>query len=75
MVAFSEVYRGTLKNQRKNLLKPSLDLTGTTVIVTGANAGLGKEVTTKLALMNPSKVVRASFMCMYDGRAKSGCRS
>lgn len=43
------------------LEEPSVDLSGATVIVTGANAGLGKELAAKLAAMNASKVV--SVVC------------
>lgn len=34
-----------------------LDLSGKTVIVTGANAGLGKESAKKFAAMNPARLV------------------
>jgi hypothetical protein len=53
MVSLSDIWNATLKGQRKTLPHTSVDLSGTIAIITGSNAGLGKEVAAKLASMNP----------------------
>lgn len=51
------IWQATLKGAKTDLPHPDVDLAGTTVIVTGSNAGLGKEVAIKLAAMKPAKLV------------------
>lgn len=42
-----------------NIEAPVLDLSGKVLLVTGANAGLGKESVRQLALMKPAKIIMA----------------
>ncbi|KIJ25765.1 hypothetical protein M422DRAFT_55811 [Sphaerobolus stellatus SS14] len=48
-----------IKDQFKNLPLVTTDLTGKTVIVTGANTGLGFEIAKHFARMKPSKLILA----------------
>lgn len=57
LASLYDYYTVYLKGQYSTLLEPSVDLSGATVIVTGANAGLGKELAAKLAAMNATKLV------------------
>lgn len=47
-------WRAFYNGVKTNIPNPHVDLVGTTVIVTGSNAGLGKEVASKIAAMKPA---------------------
>lgn len=51
------IYQAAFKGLKTDLPHAYVDLSGTTVVVTGANIGLGKEAATKLAAMKPAKLV------------------
>lgn len=53
---FSNI-RAIFAGQYSTLEDPHLDLSGKTVIVTGANVGLGKESAKKFAAMKPARLV------------------
>lgn len=70
MPSSNDVWQGGLKGYKADLPHPNAELSGASVIVTGSNGGLGKEVAAKLAAMRPSKVVRArSFLACVDADA------
>lgn len=56
---FSNI-RAIFAGQYSTLEDPHLDLSGKTVIVTGANVGLGKESAKKFAAMKPARLVSSS---------------
>lgn len=63
----SLLWQAALKGSATDLPRPSVNLAGSIAIVTGSNAGLGKEVAGKLAAMKPAKLVRVAHL-MHDVR-------
>ena len=53
-----------------NLKAPVQDLSGRVILITGANAGLGKESARQLALMRPAKVILACRNLQKGEKAK-----
>lgn len=67
MPGFSDLYQAALKGSKTDLPDTVMDLSGKTVIVTGSNGGLGKELAAKLLAMNPAKLVRSlSGHCFHS---------